>query len=300
MIFVTPRSPYVIHVTVAFLALVQVTAVSSPVASESLPQLPLTFLDTTYAPPSTGQLITVNTGGDLQAALNQANSGDIIELEAGATFVGNFTLPTKPGAEWIYIRSSATASLPPPGTRVSPAQTSLMPKIVSPNTLPALSADFGAHHYRFVGIEITTTVSDPSTAITNLIAFGYDPHGNPVTSTAQAQHHITFDRCYIHGTPTGNVVRGLALNSSSSAVVDSYVSDFHSRFIDSQAIGIWSGAGPFKFVNNYLEAAGENILFGGASPGITNLVPSDIEIRHNRFFKPLSWMREDPSYAGIL
>ena len=98
MIFVTPRSPYVIHVTVAFLALVQVTAVSSPVAAESLPQLPLTFLDTTYAPPSTGQLITVNTGGDLQAALNQANSGDIIELEAGATFVGNFTLPTKPVA----------------------------------------------------------------------------------------------------------------------------------------------------------------------------------------------------------
>src|SRR5947207_2165511 len=160
MILVIPRSPYVIHVTVAFLSLVQVTAVSSPVAAESLPQLPLTFLDTTYAPPSTGQLITVNTGGDLQAALNQANSGDIIELEAGATFVGNFTLPTKPGAEWIYIRSSATASLPPPGTRVSPAQTSLMPKIVSPNTLPALSADFGAPHYRFVRIQTPPTPSD--------------------------------------------------------------------------------------------------------------------------------------------
>src|SRR5437867_590289 len=299
MIFVTPKSPYVIHVTVAFLALVQVTAVSSPVAAQSLPQLPLTFLDTTYAPPSTGQLITVNTGGDLQAALNQANSGDIIELEAGATFVGNFTLPTKPGAEWIYIRSSATASLPPPGTRVSPAQTSLMPKIVSPNTLPALSADFGAHHYRFVGIEITTTWSSREGTLSNLILFGYDVDGNSAASLADLPHDITFDRCYIHGTPTGHVLRGLAANSASTAVVDSYVADFHAEGNDSQAIAVWNGAGPFKIVNNYLEAAAENLLFGGASPSITNLVPSDIEVRHNYFSKPLSWKLDDPSYAGI-
>src|SRR5436190_1729520 len=299
MIFVTPRSPYVIHVTVAFLALVQVTAVSSPVAAESLPQLPLTFLDTTYAPPSTGQLITVNTGGDLQAALNQANSGDIIELEAGATFVGNFTLPTKPGAEWIYIRSSATASLPPLGTRVSPAQTSLMPKIVSPNTLPALSADFGAHHYRFVGIEITTTWSSREGTLSNLILFGYDVDGNSAASLADLPHDITFDRCYIHGSPTGHVLRGLAANSASTAVVDSYIADFHAEGNDSQAIAVWNGAGPFKIVNNYLEAAAENLLFGGASPSITNLVPSDIEVRHNYFSKPLSWKLDDPSYAGI-
>src|SRR5436190_1046919 len=295
MIFVTPRSPYVIHVIAALL----VTAVSSPVAAQSLPQLPLTFLDTTYAPSSTGQLITVNTGGDLQAALNQANSGDIIELEAGATFVGNFTLPTKPGAEWIYIRSSATASLPPPGTRVSPAQTSLMPKIVSPNTLPALSADFGAHHYRFVGIEITTTWSSREGTLSNLILFGYDVDGNSAASLADLPHDITFDRCYIHGTPTGHVLRGLAANSASTAVVDSYLADFHAEGNDSQAIAVWSGTGPFKIVNNYLEAAAENLLFGGASPSITNLVPSDIEVRHNYFSKPLSWNTDDPSYAGI-
>src|SRR5437773_1835419 len=299
MIYVTPSSPYVIHVTVAFLALVQVTAVSSPVAAQSLPQLPLTFLDTTYAPPSTGQLITVNTGGDLQAALNQANSGDIIELEAGATFVGNFTLPTKPGAEWIYIRSSATASLPPPGTRVSPAQTSLMPKIVSPNTLPALSADFGAHHYRFVGIEITTTWSSREGTLSDLIVFGYDVDGNSAASLADLPHDITFDRCYIHGAPTGHVLRGLAANSASTADVNSYHADFHAEGNDSQAIAVWSGTGPFKIVNNYLEAAAENLLFGGASPSTTNLVPSDIEVRHNYFSKPLSWNTDDPSYAGI-
>src|SRR5438876_3039300 len=40
-------------------------------------------------------------------------------------------------------------------------------------------------------------------------------------------------------------------------------------------------------------------MFGGADPSIVNLVPSDIEIRENHFFKPLSWKSDDPSYTGM-
>jgi len=39
-------------------------------------------------------------------------------------------------------------------------------------------------------------------------------------------------------------------------------------------------------------------MFGGADAKIKNLVPSDIEVRQNYFFKPLSWKPNDPSYAG--
>ena len=69
--------------------------------------------------------------------------------------------------------------------------------------------------------------------------------------------------------------------------------------MDAQAIGCWNGPGPFKIVNNHLEASTENVMFGGADPYMTNLVPSDIEIRGNHFFKPLSWRIGDQSYAGI-
>src|SRR5207244_1796422 len=31
------------------------------------------------------------------------------------------------------------------------------------------------------------------------------------------------------------------------------------------------------------------VMFGGADPAIPNLIPSDIEIRRNYFFKPLAW-----------
>src|ERR1700730_17082089 len=40
----------------------------------------------------------VPAGGNLQEALTNAKPGDTILLEPGATYVGNFTLPVKPGA----------------------------------------------------------------------------------------------------------------------------------------------------------------------------------------------------------
>ena len=92
--------------------------------------------------------------------------------------------------------------------------------------------------------------------------------------------------------------RGIALNGGAMAVVDSYLADFKEVGADSQAICGWNGPGPFKIVNNYLEAAGENVMFGGADPSVRNLVPSDIEIRRNTLTKPLTWRIGDPDYAG--
>lgn len=81
-------------------------------------------------------------------------------------------------------------------------------------------------------------------------------------------------------------------------MIDSHLSDFKEVGADSQALCGWNGPGPFKIVNNYLEGAGENIMFGGADPSIKGLVPSDIEIRRNHIAKPLTWKIGHPSYAG--
>jgi hypothetical protein len=53
--------------------------------------------------------------------------------------------------------------------------------------------------------------------------------------------------------------------------------------------------GPYKIVNNFLEASGENLLFGG---GEATKTPTDIEIRHNHLFKPLTWMPGAPGFVG--
>jgi len=81
-------------------------------------------------------------------------------------------------------------------------------------------------------------------------------------------------------------------------VVDSYLSDFKEQGADTQAIAAWNGDGPFRIASNYLEAAGENIMFGGADPAIPNLVPADIEIVRNHFAKPLRWKSGHPGFEG--
>src|SRR5437588_590411 len=92
-------------------------AVAQPNAQVALPQV---YLDTTYTPLS-GNTIAVPAGGDFQAALNNANPGDTIQLAAGASYTGPFILPNKAGAGWIDIESSALSSLPAPGNGVSPS-----------------------------------------------------------------------------------------------------------------------------------------------------------------------------------
>src|SRR5205809_1443305 len=84
--------------------------------------------------------LTVNGGGDLQAALDAAQPGDTILLQAGATFTGNFVLPVKNGSGEITLRSSAAdAQLPGPGVRMTPNYAALLPKIRSTSNGTALA-----------------------------------------------------------------------------------------------------------------------------------------------------------------
>src|SRR5262245_33566809 len=76
-----------------------------PALAQGDPELPRAYVNTAYVAP-TGQSINVNAGGNLQSALNQAQPGDIIVIQAGATFIGNFFLPNKSGNGWINVRTS--------------------------------------------------------------------------------------------------------------------------------------------------------------------------------------------------
>lgn len=282
-----------------------------PPASGQLPELPRVYMDTDDVS-SPGKDIVVRAGGSFQAALDQAQPGDVITLQAGATYVGPFVLPLKPGASWITVRSSGIA-LPAPGVRVGPADAVAMPKLESASG-PVLSTAPGAHHYRFIGMEIRPGVqrpalvhqalswlggsrtgegqaTEPAALIVNLVLLG-----SGAGTLDGMPHHMIFERCYIHGDPSVGARRGIAMNSAYTAVVDSYMSDFKQAGRDSQAISVWNGPGPFKVDNDYLEAAGENVMFGGQDPTIPGLVPSDIEVRGNHFAKPLAWRAGDPAY----
>jgi PKD repeat protein len=258
------------------------------------PELPRSFVDTTL-PAVTGNSITVRAGDNFQTALNQAQPGDELVLEAGATFTGSFSLPAKTGEGWIIIRSSLSHNLVA-GVRVGPNDAYAMPKLLAgSNNTPVIKTETAAHNYRFIGIEMSASAA--VTGVGDLIKLG---DSSAAQSTLESvPHHLTIDRCYIHGRTTLPMKRGVALNSAWTAVIDSHISDVHVVGQDTQALAGWNGPGPFKILNNYLEAAGENVMFGGADPKIANLLPSDIEMRRNHLFKPLSWKTTHPTYGGI-
>ncbi|MEP7343770.1 MAG: Ig-like domain-containing protein, partial [Gemmatimonadaceae bacterium] len=251
--------------------------------------LPRVYLNFPYTP-ATGNTIVVQAGGNLQNAIDSARRGDEIVLPAGASFTGNFTLPVKPGTVangWITIRTDKLSQLPPEGTRVTPANASVMPKIYTNNSAPAIATMLGASGYRVVGVEVSVpaSYSGPQYALVRL------GDGSSVQNTlALVATDLVLDRVYVHGQTMTDLTRCVSLNSARTQITDSYLSECHGKNgIDSQAIQGSNGPGPYKIVNNTLIAATENIAFGGGDPWITGMIPSDIEIRRNYLYTPASW-----------
>lgn len=278
-------------------------------------ELPRRYLKTSLADtPAPGRVRRVEEGQDLQQAINDIKCGETLELEAGATFRGLYRFPRKPcdDAHWILVRtSSPDNTLPPENAIITPcyAGTASLPgrpdfhcssvrNVMARLELdrrtdsgPVLFQD-GANHYRFIGLEITRGV--PRLHVRNLVL----PE-NPEATV----HHLIFDRLWLHGTAQDETKGGIHLSGATEVgIIDSFFTDFHCISVegsctDAQAINGGGGdhpGGPYKILNNFLEASGEAILFGGA-PGSTT--PADIEIRHNHLFKPMLWK---PGQAGFL
>jgi hypothetical protein len=275
-------------------------------------QLPLATVTTSLADtPATGSIIRVNAGGDLQTALNQALCGQTVQLQAGVTFTGQFTVPAKNcnASHWIIVRtSSPDSALPPEGQRLTPCYggvASLPGRPAYPCSNPQsvvatiqmttggngpLKLANRANYYRFIGLELTRPYGAPGDA--DLISF---------EGTAD---HIIVDRSWLHGQAQDETSVGVNTNGGTNvAVVDSYLNDFHCIAItglctDAHAIAGGGGTnqdGPFLFQDNFLEASGEAVLFGG---GPADKTPMDITIQGNHFFKPWQWMPGNPNFVG--
>ncbi len=253
---------------------------------------PQQTVDTTYPTNLDGIVRNVTTCNQLQLTLDAAQPGDTVSLSPSLACIGNFTLENKsnPNNKWIVIRSASTefdaSGMLRAGNRVNgenSLHTQEMPKLYTNNNSPVLEIEEGADYYRIVGIEIGT---DP-----NCSSGCSDVTGGLVvlTESTNQVHHITIDRCYIHGRLTSsspNIKRAISLQGNNLAVIDSHISKIIARpgTFQNQAIGIWSGSGPIKIENNYLEALAQNILIGGATPAGGETI-KDIVIRRNYFHK---------------
>lgn len=248
-------------------------------------ELPRTVPSIVVVSPNAPKVISAND--NFQAALNGATCGDnfLVDPSLIYTVASKMQLPTLScdSQHWITIQNSGLTVIDAT-TRIHPGVP--MPKIILSPGVRIVGGAFVA----LIGFEITRL--DGSAFTGAFIAPGV------------GAHDLVFDRNYCHGTPTSETVRCLDLSSVPNvAVINNYISDFHclspGSCGDAQAIAGGFGTtqdGNYLIQNNYLEASGENVAFGGSS---ATVVPTDITIRWNDFYKPMSWNPKDPSYAPV-
>jgi hypothetical protein len=255
--------------------------------------------------PSPGKSIRVGAGSDLAAAIENAKCGDTLLLPAAGSFDVK-VLPSKQCDDQHYITvrtDTPDAKLPPEGSRISPAWAGVAslpgrPPFAQPSGGPAkLLATIVVRrpdgvgvgdHIRFIGIEWTTLAG------TNV--------GRMVT--AEHANHVIFDRNWVHPAEGVEVAHGIGMNDGAHtiAVINSYINGLNcvavaGRCSDATALGGGRGketVHTIKVYNNFLESAGENILFGG---GASTTNPTDIEIRRNHLFRPMLWKEGEPGYV---
>jgi hypothetical protein len=246
------------------------------------PMLPAASVDVSV-PRVTGRTIRVVAGDNagLQSALNAAVGGDEVVLPNNAEYVGNFTLPKHSGAGIVIVRSESVAT--PEGQRLVPSAATTFARIITPNVAPAIGTESAAQNWHLMGLSISLRPG----AVDN---YGIVTLGSGTeTALAQFVSNIILDRVMISGGETGNSSRCVGFNGNALAVVNSWLAECHAKGRDAQAIGGWTGLGPFRIENNHLEGSGQAVMFGGSDPAITDVNPSDITIRGNHLYKPMSW-----------
>lgn len=216
-------------------------------------------------------VVTVAEGANLQAVID-ANPGRVIALKG--TFVGP-----------IYLKGAVGGTLTTVGfvsssDRITPLTAVGLAKIKAPGQLQSAIIIEGCN-WNIKGIE----------------AYG---EANDLVNVAKSACNTVIDQSYIHGDVATGAKRGVAANGQFATITNSWISDIKRVGQDSQAIAGWDGPGPYVIRNNYLEAAGENIIFGGSDPSTPGLIPGDITIDKNTLTKNPNWRTQSWTVKNLL
>lgn len=209
------------------------------------------------------ETLAVRAGGDLQAALNAAKPGDVITLEAGATFSGQFVFPAKTGMVTLTTAGCSVIG------RVTPFAAGSLATIASP--YPAYAVTLGSN-WTLDCLRFVPNVAGAGEVI--------DVAGSDL---------VTLKRLLFVVPALQQQKRFIAGNGTSVTLTQSHCAGVWKEGQDSQCFAAWDGAGPYTLTDNYLEAASENVMFGGSDSASADRIPSDILIERNTFTKPLAW-----------
>src|SRR5215467_7301066 len=127
------------------------------------------------------------------------------------------------------------------------------------------------------------TNSAPNISLTSLAVNGLVESAFLLT----AADGTTMAQCILMGSHLGQH-RATWLDAKNINILDSYIYNIFDS-IDCQAIFAYNGCNGLNVDNCYLEAAGENILFGGADASDAAHIPTNITINNCDITKQMTW-----------
>jgi hypothetical protein len=162
------------------------------------------------------------------------------------------------------------------GAAITATSVGLGPLAIANTNLP--------HHWRIAGLEFVDQNDSPNY---NMLVLG---SGNETSVLVGVVNHIEVDHNYFHDTPghTNGPTRAIADNGAYNYFHDNYIAGM--RGGEAQAIGGWGSPGPTAIINNFLEAGGENTLYGGNGSG-SGTPNANKQFIGNYYYKPPTWKR---------
>jgi hypothetical protein len=212
------------------------------------------------------RVVELGAGDDLQAALDRAQPGDKILLRAD--FVGNFVCRKLPLDAPIVLAGTGPEKL-----------------IARINAEPVIRFEPGAYGYVLDNFTISANASKNQAYTLVEIGRGADEQ----RTVEAAPKQIVLNRLTIRGGGQNETQRGISVNGADIVISDCSITDIYGSGYDTQAICGWNGPGPIYIFRTVCEAAGENIMFGGAAAASDELRPRNVVVSSCLLTKPLAW-----------
>jgi hypothetical protein len=210
----------------------------------------------------------VSAGTALQPVLDSAVPGDVIELEAGATFEGQFVLPAKSGRVQLTGKGILQSSAP---------------------ARPALRTAPRAHHWH-----LTDFFADGAGGQSDVLRLG-----SATQTLRDVPRRLLLERVTVRPHPTLGGSRGVQLNSADTELYHVKVArGFVLRGIESHGLTIWNSPGGITIEHCDIWAPSIGFMSGGEPPSIPDLVPTKITFRHNHVHRALDQM-DDTIGLGV-
>ena len=243
-----------------------------------------TVVPSRTAPTFSGSIINVDSAhaGNLQAAINAASAGDILELTAQTVYTGNFVIDKS-----LEVRTTDHAVIPSDQFRAKTSDLWLA-RLRTASTDRVLKIAPGVD-----GVNLKGLYFDVATTQTTNMGALIDYQGGSVTTVAQLPKNIWMDHCVTRAHFGVNCQRAVAANGFHIAFVACDLSDTgHAAQPSGQDTqSLWSGNGGIEVLvyNTHIRAAGEGIILGGAANQNAQMNPRDWTIQKTLFDRDPAW-----------